>query len=72
MLLIPFLLALLSPEIHVTQPVLGAATSAHGGVVGTSADRSLILWMDWRGTGDLYGARVDSSGNVLDPAGIPI
>jgi len=72
MLLIPVLLALLSPEIRVTQPVLGPATSAHGGVVGTSADRSLVLWMDSRGTDDLYGARVDSSGNVLDPAGIPI
>ena len=33
----------------------------------------LIVWQDSRsGPWDIYGARVDQAGNVLDPAGIPL
>jgi len=70
MFLIPILFALLSPDVPVTQPVLGAATNVHGGAVATAGDRSLAVWMDFRGSGDVYAARIDASGNVLDPAGI--
>jgi hypothetical protein len=32
----------------------------------------LVVWQDWRNGTDIYGTRVSQSGEVIDPAGIPI
>ena len=38
----------------------------------TSGDLTLVVWSDVRALGDVYAARLDAAGHVLDPAGILI
>jgi hypothetical protein len=70
MFLIPFLLALLTPEVAVTPATLQPATFTHAAAVAANGDRALAVWVDFRGTGDVYGARVAADGTLLDPTGI--
>ena len=67
---------IISPELGLDQPVFGPAWKdqvspavAHDGMGGT-----LVVWADHRRAGhptaDIYAARVDSTGTVLDPGGI--
>jgi hypothetical protein len=71
MSLIPILLALLlSPELAVTPATLVPTPFTHGAAVAANGDRALAVWEDFRETGDIYGARIDAAGNVLDPTGL--
>jgi hypothetical protein len=49
-------------------------TNLQTGVKVAGGDQNyLVVWTDYRnGSYDIYGARVDFSGNVLDPDGFPI
>ena len=52
-------------------PVSTAAADQESPTVALSGASWLLVWSDFRGGGgDLYAARVDSSGTVLDPAGL--
>ena len=52
-------------------PVSTAAADQETPTVALSGASWLLVWSDFRGGGgDLYAARVDSSGTVLDPAGL--
>lgn len=55
-----------SPAIQISPP--GVSGRWHG--TATNGDTFLVVWD--RNTTEIYGARVDSSGTVLDTAGIPI
>jgi hypothetical protein len=72
MFLIPFILAFVTAEIAVTPATLVPGAFAYGSAtVAANGDRALVVWHDHRGiTGDVYAARIDRTGNVLDPAGI--
>ena len=51
-----------------------AGTQTNPGIGCDNMGNCLVVWEDFRGaaTNDVYGARVRSDGNVLDPAGIAI
>ena len=53
---------------------ISRASSSQGApAVAGDGTRFLVAWGDSRnGTADVYGARVDAGGNVLDPGGAPI
>ena len=57
-----------------TPIVISAATGEQSTpAVASSGSGSLVAWRDVRsGTADVYGARVNTSGSVLDASGIPI
>jgi hypothetical protein len=55
-----------SPAIQISPP--GVGEHWHG--LASSGDTFLVVWDE--NLQDIYGARVDSSGAVLDPTGIPI
>ncbi len=52
-------------------PAIGDQTSPH---LATNDTISFVVWYDRRSgtTYDIYGSRIDGSGNILDPAGILI
>ncbi|MEN8224021.1 MAG: FlgD immunoglobulin-like domain containing protein [Bacteroidota bacterium] len=65
--------ALLSPDGVIQAPGAFPVTGAPGNetyhAVGHDGNNWLVVWSDFRGAyqDDLYGARVDPSGNILDP-----
>ncbi|ATB31292.1 PKD domain-containing protein [Melittangium boletus] len=65
---------LVSPEVGLDAPVQSPrARYGSGHVVGTDGSGYLVVWTDERDhDADLYGARVGSNGEVLDPLGFPI
>jgi hypothetical protein len=66
----------ISPEHPVADPVQGAPASdtQAGPKVAFDGTNHLVVWSDLRAgdVHDVYGARVNRSGAVLDPVGIPI
>ena len=62
-----------SPEYPTSDPVYGAAVGDQmDPALATNGSSSLVVWEDERSDGEIYGARVGSDGEVLDPAGIRI
>ena len=75
-----------SYDIFAARVTLGGTIIDEGGFIISDADgyqetpavafdgaNHLVVWTDMRsGSGDIYGSRVDPSGNVLDPDGLPI
>ncbi len=54
-------------------PISVRSTSAAGPVVAHNGTHFLVAWVDARNqASDIYGARVDASGRVLDPHGVPL
>lgn len=54
-------------------PICTARSLQTGAKVACGDQNFLVVWTDYRnGNYDLYGARVDFAGNVLDPNGFPI
>jgi hypothetical protein len=41
-------------------------------VVAASRDQFMVVWVDQRDGGDIYGARFTKEGQILDPSGIPV
>lgn len=69
--------ARVSPQGEVLDPIgipICVYTNLQTGVKVAAGDQNyLVVWTDYRNaTYDIYGARVDFSGNVLDPGGFPI
>ena len=54
--------------------ISGAANEQRSPSVAPCGENYLVVWHDWRSSGgwDVYGARVDATGAVLDPMGFPI
>ena len=66
---------IISAELGMDEPVsVPAASSQSEPAVTSNGTDSLVVWADLRNDSfearDVYGARVDGDGNVLDPAGI--
>ncbi|HVU05163.1 MAG TPA: hypothetical protein VHE30_25615 [Polyangiaceae bacterium] len=62
------------PEFGMDKPVV-QATPGETPAIACGTTSCLVVWADRRANGtntDLYGARVDFSGTVLDPSGIPL
>jgi len=53
-------------------PVSTTAYGVEHAAVSFDGTDWLVVWMDGRGSRDIYGARVSQAGTVLDPAGVPI
>jgi hypothetical protein len=64
----------LSPEIGTDAPILGPAQAAPWNPgIATDGGGMLVVWEDYRlGGGDLFAARVDRAGTLLDPVGVPV
>lgn len=61
------------PEPDAEIPVDVAAAPAFAAAVANSPEQRLVVWVDERnGDQDIYGSRVDASGQILDPGGIAI
>ena len=43
-----------------------------GSIVASDGENYFVTWQDWRDGQKIYGARVSQSGEILDPAAIPI
>ena len=54
--------------------ISGAANEQRSPSVASCGENYLVVWHDWRSSSgwDVYGARVDAAGTVLDPIGFPI
>lgn len=65
---------LLDPSVFVIDSgVTYAAVSQRDAAVGFNGENFLVVWEDGRGVGaDIHGARVDTSGAVLDLSSLPI
>jgi hypothetical protein len=64
----------LAAERAVSPPPFGPAHARQSpSDIAWSGDQGFIIWADWRASDKTvgYGARIDSAGNLLDPAGIP-
>lgn len=70
-----FAASLAAAERAVSPPVFGAAHSQQGpSDIAWHGDQGFIIWGDWRAGYKYlaYGARIDATGNALDPNGIPL
>jgi len=65
----------ISPELGIDTPVTGIAPlTQESAKIACGTASCLAVWSDWRRgeLGDVFGARIDATGAVLDPFGVPI
>jgi hypothetical protein len=70
LLLLVFVPSLFAQEFAVTPPVPVPGVENQFPAAATSGDLTLVAWSDTRNLGDIYAARLDAAGHVLDPNGI--